>query len=85
MLGKQALNTCGGSQQLTVQGRFRGEIVSLTLVTIGFEMAKSSIDYSELSGLTIALSRLRCKSDKSNEEVIVAVWLLARISELNKK
>ena len=85
MLGKQALNTCGGSQQLAVQERYREAIVSLTLVKIGFDMAKSSIDYSEIAGLTIALSRLNCKSDKSNEEGIVAAWLTARIAELNAK
>ena len=48
-------------------------------------MAKSSIDYAEVSGLTIALSRLNCKLDKSNEEGIVATWLADRIAEMNKK
>jgi len=85
MLGRQALNTCGVSQQLAVHGCFRGAIVSLTLVKIGFDMAKSSIDYSEVAGLSVALSRLRCKSDKSNEEYTVITWLNDRISELNKK
>lgn len=62
-----------------------GAIVSLTLVKTGFYMSKSSIDYAEVSGLSIALSRLSCKSDKSNEEGIVMAWLSARITELNKK
>lgn len=48
-------------------------------------MSKSSIDYAEVSGLSIALSRLNCKSDKSNEEGIVVAWLTARIAELNAK
>jgi hypothetical protein len=48
-------------------------------------MAKSSIDYAEVSGLSIALSRLNCKLDKTNEEGIVAAWLTDRINELNKK
>ena len=85
MLGRQALNTCGVSQQLAVHERYRGAIVSLTLVKTGFYMSKSSIDYAEVSGLSIALSRLNCKSDKSNEEGIVAAWLTARIAELNAK
>lgn len=48
-------------------------------------MTKSSIDYSEIAGLTIAQSRLSCKSDKTNEEGIVMSWLIARINELRSK
>lgn len=48
-------------------------------------MTKSSLDYSEISGLTIAQSRLRCKSDKTNEEAVVIAWLNARIDELRSK
>lgn len=85
MLGKQAVNTCGVSQQLAGHERYRGAIVSLILVKTGLYMGKSSIDYAEVSGLNIALSRLSCKSDKSNEEGIVVAWLTARIAELNTK
>lgn len=85
MLGRQALNTCGVSQQLAVHERYRGAIVSLTLVKTGFDMAKSSIDYSEVAGLSVALSRLNCKSDRSKEEETVITWLRDRIGELNKK
>jgi len=48
-------------------------------------MAKSSIDYSELAGLSIALSRLGCKPNHSNEDVVVLAWLNARVDELRSK
>ena len=43
---------------------------------------KSSIDYSELSGLIIALSRARLDSTTPSE---VLTWLKARIEYLTKK
>jgi hypothetical protein len=48
-------------------------------------MTKSSIDYSEIAGLTIAQSRLSCKSDKTNEETVVRAWIVTRINELRSK
>ena len=48
-------------------------------------MAKTSIDYSEIAGLSTALSRLHCKQPKSTEENIVEAWLSNRIAELRSK
>ena len=48
-------------------------------------MSKSSIDFSEIAGLAIALSRLGCKPNHSNEEIVVLAWLSARVSELRSK
>jgi len=48
-------------------------------------MSKSSIDYAEIAGLAVALSRLGCKPDKTNEEGIVSVWLTSRLIELRSK
>lgn len=48
-------------------------------------MSKSSIDYSELSGLAVALSRLSCKPIKTDEEELVVSWLSNRVSELRSK
>lgn len=48
-------------------------------------MSKSSIDYAELSGLSIALSRLGCKPSKTNEDAVVIAWLSSRADELRSK
>lgn len=48
-------------------------------------MAKSSIDYSEIAGLTVALSRLGVKTLRSNEEGVVLAWLSSRLDELRSK
>lgn len=48
-------------------------------------MSKSSIDYSELAGLSIALSRLGCKPSQTNEEGLVIAWLTLRVTELSSK
>lgn len=48
-------------------------------------MSKSSIDYSELAGLSVSLARLSCKPNKSNEEGIVITWLTQRLDELRSK
>ena len=46
-------------------------------------MPKSSMEYTELAGLSIALSNLQY-SNKPNTQVIID-WLKARIKELEEK
>ena len=45
----------------------------------------SSLDYAEVAGLNLSLSRLELKKDKTNEEAIVAEWLRQRIHTLKSK
>lgn len=48
-------------------------------------MAKSSIDYSEIAGLAVAVSRLSCKPGITNEEGLVLTWLENRLTQLRAK
>lgn len=50
-------------------------------------MAKSSLDYTEQMGLTIALSNLECSIDKdqNGDSLIVMDWLKKRIKALSNK
>ncbi len=48
-------------------------------------MSKSSIDYSEIAGLAVALSRLTSKKVLSSSEQQVSTWLTARLLELRSK
>lgn len=45
-------------------------------------MSKSSMDYSEIAGLDVALARLACKQDKTETDSIVIYWLTQRLQEL---
>lgn len=50
-------------------------------------MAKSSLDYSELMGLNIALQKLLCidKTDQDEGWVYVTEWMQERIKHLTHK
>ena len=48
-------------------------------------MSKSSTDYSEIAGLSIALSNLKSKPDKSTDESVVISWLNNRLADLRAK
>lgn len=50
-------------------------------------MAKSSLEYLEMSGLSIALSKLRLVNITYQDEDWIAVtsWLTKRIAELEKQ
>ena len=48
-------------------------------------MSKSSIDYSELAGLAIAMSRLSTKAILTTDDKVVYKWLEHRVQTLKKK
>lgn len=48
-------------------------------------MSKSSIDYSELAGLNIAISRLSAQSTLSEHDKIVYSWMESRVQALKNK
>jgi len=50
-------------------------------------MSKSSLEYTEMAGLTQAMVRLRCVpiKDQDGDWSAVTKWMLRRIDELAKK
>ena len=48
-------------------------------------MSKSSLDYTELAGLNIALAALKHLPKLSEKECIVLQWLEQRVKELELK